>query len=67
MSIDTEGSELDILKSFNFNKRKIKIITIEHNFHKNRNEIFLILSSNGYERVHKDISKFDDWYILNEN
>jgi len=67
MSIDTEGSELDILKSLNFNKRKIMIITIEHNFHKNRNEIFLILSSKGYERVHKDISKFDDWYILNEN
>ena len=67
MSIDTEGSELDIIQNFDFKKRKIKIITIEHNYHRNREKIFKILTSNGYKRVHKDLSKFDDWYILNEN
>jgi FkbM family methyltransferase len=32
LSIDTEGSELDILKTLDFNKVKIKIITIEDNY-----------------------------------
>ena len=30
MSIDTEGSEFDIIKNFDFSKRKINIISIEH-------------------------------------
>ena len=65
MSIDTEGSEFAILNTLNFSKRKIKIITVEHNFHKQqRGKIFNLLSSKGYKRIFKDISKFDDWYIL---
>ena len=64
MSIDTEGSELDILKSFDLEKRKVRIITVEHNYHKNRNKIFNLLTAKGYLRVHQDFSKFDDWYIL---
>ena len=66
MSVDTEGSEFDILKSLDFKKRKIKIITVEHNYHKNRKKINLLLEKNGYLRVHKDLSKFDDWYILKD-
>ena len=65
MSIDTEGSESDIIENFNFSKRKIKIITIEHNYHPiNRKRIFKKLTDNGYIRVFNDISRFDDWYIL---
>ena len=66
MSIDTEGSEFDIIKKFDFSKRKIKIISIEHNYHpKNRKNIYKKLTSEGYKRIFEDISKFDDWYILN--
>ena len=65
MSIDSEGSELDILKNFNFSKRKIRIISVEHNYHPiNREEIHNILKKEGYKRVFEKISKFDDWYIL---
>ena len=64
MSVDTEGSEFDILKSLDFKKRKIKIITVEHNYHKNRGKIKNLLEKNGYSRVYKEYSKFDDWYIL---
>ncbi len=65
MSIDTEGSELEILKSYNFNERKINIITVEHNWHKNnRSQIYQLLTSKGYIRVLEEISLFDDWYIL---
>ena len=67
LSIDSEGSELDILKSFNFSKRKIQIISVEHNYHPiNREEIHNILCKEGYKRVFEKISKFDDWYILSD-
>ena len=66
MSIDTEGSEFDIIKNFDFSKRKINIISIEHNYHsKNRKNIYKKLISEGYKRVFEDLSRFDDWYILN--
>ena len=64
ISIDTEGNELEIIKNFNFNKFKVKIFTIEHNFNKNnRNLIFQIMNKNKYTRIHKSISYMDDWYV----
>lgn len=68
LSIDTEGSELDILEGYNFKNYKIKSICIEHNNVKNnRDMIFKLLKKNGYERVLEKVSKFDDWYLLREN
>ena len=66
MSIDTEGSEFDIIKNFDFKKRIINIISIEHNYHKNREKIYSKLSKEGYKRVFEDLSRFDDWYILDK-
>ena len=64
LSIDTEGSEFDILKKLNFSKYRFKVITCEHNYSPNREKIYDLLKGNGYERKFKDFSKFDDWYIL---
>ena len=63
LSIDTEGSEYDILKGFNFTKYTFKIITVEHNFTENRSKIKNLLESKGYVRVFERFSKWDDWYI----
>jgi FkbM family methyltransferase len=63
LSIDTEGAEYDILKKFNFNKYKIKIITIEHNYNKNRDNIYNLLIKKGYCRKFTGISDYDDWYV----
>jgi FkbM family methyltransferase len=63
LSIDTEGSEFEILNSFNFDNYNIKIITCEHNFSKNRDRIHSLLVSKGYERKFEPISLFDDWYV----
>ncbi len=63
LSIDTEGSELDILSSFKFDQYKIKIITVEHNYTQNREKINLLLTQQGYKRVLESVSLFDDWYI----
>lgn len=64
LSIDTEGSEYDILRSLDFDKYKFNIITCEHNYTVAREKIFHLLSSKGYRRVFMDISRFDDWYVL---
>ncbi len=66
LSIDTEGSELVILEGFDFSKYKFRTITVEHNFSKNRSEIYKLLTKAGYERVFEDLSSFDDWYKLKE-
>ena len=63
LSVDTEGSEFEILQNFDFNKYNIKIITCEHNFTSLRSKIFNLLTQKGYKRFHKDLSKHDDWYI----
>jgi FkbM family methyltransferase len=63
LSIDTEGSEFEILNSFNFDKYNIRIISCEHNFTKNRNRIYSLLRSKGYERKFESISRIDDWYV----
>lgn len=63
LSVDTEGSELEILQAFDFSKYQFRSITVEHNFGPNRQKIFACLKDAGYHRVHDDISGVDDWYI----
>jgi FkbM family methyltransferase len=63
MSIDTEGSELIILKNFPFNKYKIKLITIEHSYvEPQRTLIRELLTKNGYKHVHQ--LNIDDCFEL---
>jgi len=62
LSVDTEGSELDILRAFNFNKYDVRLITVEHNFTMNRDAIRTLLDSRGFSRVFENFSMWDDWY-----
>ena len=63
LSIDTEGSEFEILNSFSFEKFTFGFICCEHNYTPNRDLVFNLLTNNGYIRVFSDFSKFDDWYV----
>lgn len=63
LSIDTEGSEYDILNSFDFERFKFKVITCEHNFTPQREKIHDLLTQHGYVRKFEEISEFDDWYV----
>jgi len=66
LSIDTEGSEFLILKNFDFEKHRIKLITVEHNdVSSYRNDIFSLLAARGYMRLFELLSDFDDWYVHN--
>jgi len=70
ISIDTEGSEYEILKNFNFKKYRPLVFTIEHNFTEIQLKIDKLMFLNDYIRVFKSLTAFDAWYvrknILNE-
>ena len=63
LSLDTEGSEFDILSRFDFEKYNVHIITVEHNFTPKREQILQLLSSRGYRRLFDRLSDCDDWYV----
>tara|TARA_R110000822_G_scaffold80158_1_gene191151 strand:+ start:356 stop:1003 length:648 start_codon:yes stop_codon:yes gene_type:complete len=63
MSLDTEGSEYEILKVFNFNKYKFGLIDIEHNYIEPRRTMIRdLLLENGYKYIGEN--KWDDSYKL---
>lgn len=64
LSIDTEGSEYEILSALDFSRYSFRVITCEHNYGDMREMIFDLLTKNGYARVCEDISGVDDWYVL---
>lgn len=66
LSVDTEGSEFDILSSFNIEKYMPRVITVEHNYTPNRNKIYNLLISKGYTREFEIFSRWDDWYFIGE-
>jgi Methyltransferase FkbM domain len=66
MSVDTEGSEFEILSSFDFTKHTVNVLSVEHNFTENRQAIYELLTKNGFERVFPTLSRFDDWYVRRE-
>jgi len=63
LSIDTEGSEYEILKAIDFEQYRFRVITCEHNFTPAREKVFDLLSEHGYVRKFEHLSCFDDWYV----
>lgn len=59
ISVDTEGSEFDLLIDFPFEKWNIRLFSIEHNNSVYRDDIFKLLKKNGYLRTE---CAWDDWY-----
>ena len=60
LSIDTEGSEFEILNAFDWEVYSIKCITVEHNYTPMRQKIRNLLTSKGYKC---EEANFDDWYF----
>jgi len=63
LSIDTEGSEYEILQSLDFEKYRPVVFTIEHNFTNLQNKFDELMISKGYVRVFRKITSFDAWYV----
>ena len=65
MSLDTEGSEYEILKFFPFEKYSFGCITVEHNYvEPQRSKIKILLESKGY-KLDKNL-QWDDCYVQNK-
>lgn len=64
LSVDTEGSEYDILSGFDWRRYEIRLITVEHNFTEQRERLFELLTQAGYRRKFERFSQWDDWYVL---
>jgi len=63
LSIDTEGSEYEILKNLDFKKYSFKVITVEHNNTVNKTLIDKLLEKNGYKKQLEELSQFESWFI----
>ena len=69
ISIDTEGSEFEILRTFNFTKYDVEIFTIEHNNNAYREDVAKLLESKNYIRIPSGrfTPGFEDWFIKKNN
>ena len=66
ISIDTEGSEYEVLKSFNLELYRPQVFTVEHNFTEYQNKIDNLMKSNKYKRIFTNLTAFDAWYVAEE-
>lgn len=63
ISVDTEGSEYEILSNFDFSKHSPKVFTVEHNYTNSEKKIDELMNLNGFQRVFKNLTVFDAWYV----
>lgn len=62
VSIDTEGSELEVLAALDLNRWDVRFLTIEHNFVPGKKErITELLAPHGFRPVLQDFSHMDLW------
>jgi hypothetical protein len=65
LTVDTEGSEWEIIKNWPFELCKPHAICVEVNNRTWKPELTSFLISHGYSQKMDKISKFDSWFILN--
>lgn len=64
VSIDTEGSELDVLQGIDFKRHQIGFLTVEHNFvAPHRAAIVSLLEGHGYRTIFPSLSGQDVWMV----
>jgi FkbM family methyltransferase len=64
MSIDTEGSEFEILEHFDFHRYRFGLIVVEHNYEvEKQQKLLTLLSNNSYKRIFQNLSGQDYWFV----
>ncbi len=63
LSVDTEGTELRILRAFDFSRHRPRLIAVEHNG-RDQQELDALMAAHGYERRFRRLSDWDAWYRL---
>lgn len=63
MSVDTEGTELEIMRHFDFSAHEVQLLSIEHNHRpESVTPLDQLMDSKGYDRRFRGFSDFDAWY-----
>lgn len=63
MSVDTEGSELEILSAFDFGRWDVRLLSVEHNNTGREQDFDKLLAPHGYVRRFPEFSQWDAWYV----
>lgn len=64
LSVDTEGSEETVLRTFPFEMVNVDFISVEHNFDFGRMQaVGVMLAEYGYLQVMEHLSGWDSWYL----
>jgi FkbM family methyltransferase len=63
LSIDTEGNDIEILKSINIINYRIKSICVEHNNRLGSEEVIKYMDKVGYKLAFREYSKNDYWFL----
>lgn len=66
ISVDTEGSEYEILNCFDLEKFGPSVLTVEHNYTSLREKIDDLMKKFGYGKVFDGKTAFDAWYVKSE-
>lgn len=64
LSVDTEGTELRILRAFDFSRHRPRLVAVEHNGRGEERDLDTLMSARGYERRFRSMSDWDGWYRL---
>jgi FkbM family methyltransferase len=62
LSIDTEGSEYEILRAFDFDAFDVRLLSVEHNRTPSETKVESLMRKQRYKRVFRRASRFDAWY-----
>jgi FkbM family methyltransferase len=64
LSLDTEGSEFEILRDFNFDVFTFNLISVEHDWNiKNSESVSNLLRSKGYIQVLPEYTEYENWFV----
>ena len=63
LSIDTEGGERSILESFDFKQFNPAIISVEHNYSVEQDNLDRLLLDLDFIKVLTTLSRFESWYV----
>lgn len=66
LSIDTEGSEFDILQYFDFDCYRPRILTVEHNYRHDSERIVTLMREKGYVLAPISVSQCDYWFVCSD-
>ncbi len=67
LSIDTEGSEYEIIGNFDFYKYRPLYISVEHNYSQFETRITKLLEGYDYIQIFPTISEWDGWFVDGKN